>query len=297
MNSSITIHDYKDHSRADTLLPVFLITSILAVVFQLFIVIFYLLYADLKRRRNFSYRLILLLAFSDIIAWGMRIESSIERMVLGYTAYEYSVEYCEFLAFIWNFFILINVLITLLISSCLMIEVIFHLDTQKYERFYYIFIIVYSAAFSATPLFGHGYGVTDDIKCWITSSEFDFRYLAFYGHLWGVFIFNCMNIVLILWSLRTIGPSHIKLFKKLVWFPIIMLIFWLEPSIRRIFDPNDEDFNLEIMHYIFMPTQGVANAVVYGFVNATVKNKIYEFFTFKCDSLRVLENRTTFETG
>jgi len=85
-------------------------------------------------------------------------------MITGYTAYEYSVEYCEFLAFIWSFFILINVLITLLISLCLMIELVFHLDSQKYEFFSYIFIIVYSTAFSARPLFGHGYMILNEIR-------------------------------------------------------------------------------------------------------------------------------------
>ena len=273
-------------SKLYILLGVFLATSLLSVISQLFIMIFYILYTDLTRRKNFTYRLILLLSFSDIIVWGMRIESNLEKIITLGTPEDFSHDFCVFLAYIWNFFLLLNILTTLLISVCLMMEVIFHKDSQKYEYLFYIFIVLYSGLFSATPLFGNGYGVADDIKCWITASEYDFRYLAFYGHLWGVFIFNCINIVIIFCKLRRLGEVHVKLVKKLVCFPILMLIFWLEPSIRRIFDPDDKEYSLELLQYIFMPSQGIANAIVYGLVNRTVKNKILDFFKGNWRNLR-----------
>lgn len=269
--------------KIEIILIVFLFTSILAVLFQLFIMIFYIKYIDLKLRKNFPYRLILLLAFSDIIVWGMRIESNIERIASGHTAYYYSENYCAFLGCMWNFFLLINILTTFTISSCLFLEV-FNYKSGEYEKYFYVFCFVYSLIFTLLPLVENdAYGEDDGIKCWITDHYYSiFRFLGFYAHLWLVFILNCFILFIILWKFRDLEEVPKKIVKKLVWFPLIMLIFWTEPSIRRIANAKDDDFSLAVLQYIFMPMQGAANAVVYGLVHPEVKEKIGSFFTCKC---------------
>lgn len=294
-----SVNTYKDPEKVHIVLGIYLATSTLSFLSQLFIIIFYMIYIDLRNKRNFTYRLIFLLAVSDIIVWGMRVESNIERIIIGDTAEAYSHGYCVFLAYIWNFFLLFNVLITLVISCCLILEGFLLVNSQKYETCFYVFICIYCAGFSIAPLFSkNGYGETDTIECWITPLEYDYRYLAFYGHLWAVFIVNCINIAIILLKLRILGDYQLGMVKKLIWLPAIMLIFWLEPSIRRIYDPNDENFVLKVFQYILMPLQGVANAIVYGFVNKTVKEKIYYFLTGKWQNLKInQENNNNMSYG
>lgn len=275
----------RDPDEIKIILIVFLCTSIISVLSQLFIVIFYLIYTNLRTSYNFSYRLIFFLAITDIIVWGMRIQSNIEKLVTKTTAYERSPQLCSFLGFLWNFFLLLNIMITLVISICLVLEVFFHVNSQKFEKYFYVFIIAYSLGFSVIPLFFlNGYAEADQIKCWIPAEhspdfEFPFRILSFYSHLWAVFILNSLNVFFILWKLRSFQNFHRTLIKKFVWFPIIMLIFWTEPSYRRIFDRKDQSFSLELWQYILMPTQGTANAIVYGLVNQTVRTKLWNFFT------------------
>lgn len=286
LQKSQIISKHFDDTQTRILLIVFLFTSCLAVLFQFFIMIFYLIFVDLKRPRNFSYRLIVILAFSDIVVWGMRIESNIERLASGHTAFYYSENYCVFLGVLWNFFLLLNILTTLVISSCLILEV-FKYKSEEYEKLFYIIIIAYSLIFSFIPLVEHGiYGVDDDIKCWITDKYNSlFRYIGFYGHLWLVFIINCVNLCIILWRLRDLDEIPKKIVKKLIWFPLIMLVFWVEPSYRRIANSKDDDFPLALMQYIFMPMQGVSNAIVYGLVNPKVKEKLRYFLTGNCSNL------------
>lgn len=279
--------------QVDTILGVFLFFSTLAVLAQLFTLIFYYLYVDLRSPRNFCYRLVFLLSLSDIVVWGMRIESNLERIFTGYTAYDYSIGYCAFLGVLWNFFLLLNILITFVISFCLVVEIIFGIDNQKYEKYFYVIIIIYSLLFSLLPLYdSKAYGVDDQIKCWITDHEDSkYRYLGFYGHLWVIFILNTINILIILWKLRSLGEIHAALVKKLIWFPIIMFIFWIEPSVRRISDHferfGEKNYELALIQYISMPAQGVANAIVYGcVVNKRVREKFIDFFRCRWSNLK-----------
>lgn len=279
--------------EVNTILCVFLFTSTLAVISQLFIMIFYLIYVDLRNKKNFCYRLIFLLSFSDIIVWGMRVESNLEKIISNNTVYEYSVDYCVFLGILWNFFLLVNILITFVISFCLVLELFFLRDSQKHEKKFYAIILIYSLFFSLVPLIdSNAYGEDDQIKCWITDEQDSkYRYLAFYGHLWLVFILNSINIIAILWKLRAARAMHAVLVNKLIWFPIIMFIFWIEPSVRRISDQfaryGEKSYELALIQYISMPAQGVANAVVYGLVNHNVKMKVQAFFKFNWAELRV----------
>lgn len=293
MNSAeLTNHKFSDE-KVDIILNVFLATSLLAMLSQFFIMIFYYIYVDLRSPKNFAYRLIFLLSLSDVIVWGMRVESNLEKMLTNDTANEYSHEFCVGLGFVWNFFLLINILITFVISFCLVLEAVFTKNSQKYEKYFYIFIIIYSLFFSLIPLQNnHAYGVDDQIKCWITDiSGSSYRYLGFYAHLWAVFLLNSINFFIILWKLRSLEEKHLVLVKKLIWFPIIMFIFWLEPSCRRIFDPEDRNFSLAVAQYFSMPAQGIANAVVYGSVNNLVKEKVKAFLTGKWSNLK--ENSTS----
>lgn len=282
-----TTHKFSDE-KVDIILKVFLATSLIAMIAQLFIMIFYYIYVDLRSSKNFAYRLIFFLSCSDVIVWGMRVESNLEKIFTNATANEYSHEFCVFLGFVWNFFLLLNILITFVISFCLVLEVYFTTNSEKYEKYFYLFITIYSLFFSLIPLLNnHAYGVDDQIKCWITDiSHSSYRYLGFYAHLWIIFLFNSVNFFIILWKLRSLAEKHIVLVKKLIWFPIIMFIFWLEPSIRRIFDPEDRNFALAVVQYISMPAQGIANAVVYGSVNNCVKEKVKDFFTGKWSNLK-----------
>lgn len=290
--------------EVDTILGVFLFFSSLAVVAQLFTLIFYYLYVDLRNPRNFCYRLVFLLSLSDIVVWGMRIESNLERIFTGYTAYEYSIGYCAFLGILWNFFLLMNILITFVISFCLVFEILFRVDSQKYEKYFYLIIIVYSLLFSLLPLIdSEAYGVDDQIKCWITDKdESRYRYLGFYGHLWLIFALNSINIMIILWKLRSLGEIHATLVKKLIWFPIIMFIFWIEPSVRRISDHferfGEKNYELALIQYISMPSQGVANAIVYGcIVNNRVREKFIDFFTGRWSNLKENLANTEISSG
>lgn len=270
----------KDDIR--TLLIVFLCTSTLAVFSQLFILIFYLIFINLKLPKHFPFRLIVLLAISDIAIWGQRIVTNIEKLASGYTSNEYSHELCIFEGFMDNFFTLMNILTTFAISFCLMLEVNFKINTQVYEKYFYIFIFLYSFIFSLIPIIKNAYGVNDNIRCSITRLDKDlYRYIGFYIHLWLIFILNCICLVIILCELKNLGQKTLKNVKKLIGLPIIMLIFWIEPSIRLIINKDYDSYTLVLLQFILMPMHGFANAIAYGLVNSLVKQKIVAFF--KCD--------------
>lgn len=272
--------------ETEIIVIIFLIISIIAVLFQLFVCYFYIRYVNLLSKDNYPFRLIFILSFCDILVWAMRIESNLIKLSTGTTMYKINEPLCVFAGFAWNFLILLNVIMTFLISLSLFLKML-NIDPRKYEIHFYFFSFIYAILFSCVPFFDDiGYGEVDQIKCWVTHDSY--RFASFYSHLWIIFILNIIFLCYFFHFLKrkkVFCPEVYALTKKLIFFPIIMGICWTEPSLRRIcILANYDSFTLKLLQYIFMPCQGIANAFVYGLVNEDVKIKMMKFLKIKYES-------------
>ena len=274
-----------------TVLKIFSVFCCLSIIFQSIIVVLYIKLVDLRTLRGFSARLILYMAFTDIVVWAISFQSNMLKLSNGKTMFAYCIALCRFEGIVWNTFLLSNFLLTVVFSLSILIEIKYDILLGKYEKWILPGIFIYSIFFSIVPIFYKldTYGEDDHFKCWITDPYTDFRIIGFYAHLWIAFLTNLSIVGYIVWLIRDVHFTHNTLIKKLIWIPLIMLFCWAEPSIRRI-KSDDNQFELKLIQYICTPMQGFLNAFVYGLINDTVKRYILKCFKNEIEEERVQPN-------
>lgn len=266
-----------DDSETKTIIIIFSIFCALSIFSQLLILFFYIKYLNILHPKLFSSRLVISMAFTDILVWTISFQSNIVKLSTGESMFLHNKKLCIFEGIIYNSFILMNIVFTVVFSFSMMMEIKFDYLPLKHEKKIYFATVFYSFFFSLLPIFlnGKAYGENDKFKCWI--SDHDLRFAGFYSHLWLCFLINLGIVIYILWLFKDFHYSQNYSIKKLILIPFIMLVCWTEPSIRRIIS-NDQIFWLQVLHYISIPLQGVLNSIVYGLINDTVKKKIKKIF-------------------
>ena len=197
--------------------------------------------------------------------------------------YEVSETFCGILAYFSNFLMLLAIITVLLITLSLYIQVIYRKNPLQYEKFFYVFSISYTTFFTILPLFiaKDVNNVSMNLQCWIKNTEL--RILSLYSHLWLAILLSFFFLIRVLRTLKQeiFKDIEMALMKKLSWIPLISLIFWLGPSLFRVF-ASDEVYNADSIHFFLMPIQGFANAIVYGNINDEVKKKNKSFILLEC---------------
>ena len=179
---------------------------------------------------------------------------------------------------------LLAIIIVLLIILSLYIQVLYRKNPLEYEKFFYIFSIIYTTFFTILPLFiakdAHN-GM--NLQCWIKN----IKLMSLYSHLWLSILLGLFFLIRVLRTLKQeiFKDIEMTLMKKLLWIPSISLIFSLEPSLFRVFASEDV-YNRDFIHFFLLPIHGIANAIVYGNINDEVKKKIKALFCFNFNELK-----------
>jgi len=141
-------------------------------------------------------------------------------------------------------------------------------------------------AFSLLIIYTASNDVIGDVggKCWITSEYRYLRWLMYYLPLLLIFIYVCILCYLTYKLISNIGvPDDIrkKIRNRLMMYSLIFVFirFWsLLDTIISSINGHDRVFFFTILHSLFSPWQGFANAYVYGIRNVEVKRKWKAFY-------------------
>ena len=262
----------------------YLFFCLLATGCQILVLTFYSIYIELSI--NFACRLIVILCILEITTWSLQSFLCIFNLATNLTIYEVSETFCGILAYFSNFLMLLAIITVLLITLSLYIQVIYRKNPLQYEKFFYVFSISYTTFFTILPLFiaKDVNNVSMNLQCWIKNTEL--RILSLYSHLWLAILLSFFFLIRVLRTLKQeiFKDIEMALMKKLSWIPLISLIFWLGPSLFRVF-ASDEVYNADSIHFFLMPIQGFANAIVYGNINDEVKKKIKALFCLNVNEL------------
>jgi len=258
-----------------------LVFSVISLISSLIVVFFYCAYHQI--RRKFFSLLIFILASLDILCWLNVIVSAPYYLYTGGNDINcFNKGFCVFLGFMWSLSELLNFGVTFLISLSLYLALMKNTDPAQYKYHMLLSVFVISFIFALMPfwfpadddlvydgnLTSIGFGPIDEFRCWITNREA--RITSFYGPLWVVMI---LNITIMIFFLR--GLPNQKGFRlqrhyqaRFTLFPMIMLVSYIVPSIRRIIQfstqKDDTNFSLDLFMYILMPMQGLFNTIVFG---------------------------------
>jgi len=272
----------------------------ISVVGSLFIIVSFMAFRSL--RTNFAYGLVFLLAIADLIRsvgkiWG----SFLSADPLVRTQ-------CSVAGVVNNFGALSSIVFVAVICSVMYLAVqmeyahVWSVSQDIYRRRQCVIaLIVWSVTFaiSCLPLMhSDGYGYVG-AWCWITSNHHEWRWLCFYGPLITIWTFCIVMYSVIAYQLRKVQQAVPKenrkqyaLYAKLKWYPMVLLIAFLFPTIRRIYQMFDDEapFALGILHTLGAGLYGVLNAIVYG-VNAVLKREIKKSLegTIATHEMRVVE--------
>ncbi len=167
----------------------------------------------------------------------------------------------------------------------------------KYYVYFFIFSYGFPIIFSIIPLFLNGYGPAG-AWCWMNTKDLKNSFAWAWSII--IYIFNWLNIIFNLFAvIKSINYFRIRTFEikernleetnflknfciVLKFFPIILIICWLPPTINRlyIFISGDENTFLYASHAFFGNLPGFLNCIVYSYY---YKNLIRLWFCGKLE--------------
>jgi hypothetical protein len=240
---------------------------------SLFIVVIYLCYKDLH---NITFRLIFYMSLSDILN-GVTFFLPSE----GTTCYVQAVGN--------TIFPLSSVLWTSVIAFCLHRIVIKEdYELMRFEKYYLLYAYGLPLLAVVPPAAAGAFGYAQG-WCWIRASGEDYvlgsvlRMICFYIPLWSVIIYNISVYVTIIRQLNyeiefmtEDRGMQGSLVRRLVFYPIILVVCYSVVTAKRIYDivdPDEDNLVLTIIAWVFQCANGLLNAVAYGYSD-TVKERL-----------------------
>jgi len=259
--------------------------SLLSFAGSTFICLCYLRFAAL---RKFTFTLVAILSLTDI---GSQIFASLvnpspaelDAMAAGGAV----TPLCTAQAIGSSYFELSSVLWTTAIAATLYLFVFRRMAVEDIERRLPFFALVCVGApllLALLPLADASYG-TSGAWCWIRPDRVAWVFVQFYGPLWAAIVFNgCVYVATRRLLLRTIEASAARgelaagdetalklrrLIERLQFYPAILVVVWLFASVNRVYEAAtggaDRIFALVLLARCFSASQGLLNALAYGF--------------------------------
>jgi Slime mold cyclic AMP receptor len=159
-----------------------------------------------------------------------------------------------------------------------------------YERFFHI--IVWSYSFLSASYVAYESTSFQEIWCWIpdnTSTEKRAQFIAFYAFLWCAWFANIVLYSLVLIKIHRIvkldlpgeHSRAVKLMQRLIFVPIALVLLRLPGSIHRLYHFFTSDQNhswLAAMQAGGDPGQGIADAILFGYMNPSIWNRFVALF-------------------
>jgi hypothetical protein len=241
---------------------------ILSMIASMFIIVMFFCYKDL---RVITFRLVFYMSVADI---------------LDGAAYLLPSEgvYCYLQAIGNTVFPLSSVLWSSVMAYCLYrVVIIKDYNLLRFEKLYLVYAyglpLLFLVPPAATGTFGYAQG-----WCWITAEDETYivgsvlRLVCFYIPLWAVIVFNLVVYCKIgrelnkeLGMMSEDGDMRRALVRRLVFYPIILIVSYSFVTVKRIYDfmrPEGASVTLTIIALVFQCAVGLLNAVVYGYSDA-----------------------------
>eukprot|EP00940_MAST-03C_sp_MAST-3C-sp2_P000095 g95.t1 len=276
MGLTVTCESSFSHAQAIGIQTVYGIGAPLSIIGSGFIVLSFAVFPVLRKRNALPF---FCLSFADffksIIYMVNAITNPADECVTS--------QWCACSGGLRNFFGLATFLFIAIIAT------VGYLSTKEWGRN----LLKSNRWIVGSQIFGWGfpllsliiiYTVDDDVigdvggKCWITKSYKTLRWLLYYLPLLLSFIYVCSISFATNAAIKTLGMSEDvrRLIRdRLLMYCVIFIFirFWslLEMIVSTIND-NDKIYTLVILHSIFSPLQGIANAYVYGMRNHDVRS-------------------------
>ena len=205
--------------------------------------------------------------------------------------------FCVFIGFVdqttsWSILIAISC-----ITVNLLLNAVFHIRTEKFEKIYFILIFVFPLTFNWIPFIELAYG-SAGAWCWIRSenkdcSSFTFgvvlRFVLWFVPLYVILIILTVIYIFILYKItkdrhkwegkfdpdsQRLKEQMQKEVKPLIAYPLIYLLINVVPLINRIHNtasPNNPELALWILHALLFPLQGGFIAIAFTFDPQTLR--------------------------
>lgn len=289
----------------DTLLVIRCVSATLSIIGSCWVIITFIAYPQLRR---FFSRLVLFLAVSDL--WLCA------SVLLGQPPVPHYTK-CMVQSAMGSFFGLSSVLWTAAIADALHRVVLCRdlaVESGHEARLHVISWGVPLACLAlifSTGVYGQAGG-----GCWIRNSALGsaLRFLTFYVPLWLVVVYsswvywNATDIMERLLaeqdaayasgeavenSRRAEMEHEQRSLKRLLVFPLLLVLCWAPSSIRRIIDIFEPDFSVSVLDYLssaVWPLQGLLNAVFYGATPA-VRDAVFGRLEHSTRKLRAVKAR------
>jgi len=174
------------------------------------------------------------------------------------------------------------------------------LQTDKYLVFYHMWVWGYSFVITVEMLLNDQYGKSGDGTCWIKENEnkdaTNWFQLTFFIPLLIYWILAIIVLIYASIRLRHQFPNRRtqeKVMKRMIFFVIVFIVFWIGPIVRRVDQYFQEGDNIPIaLQYwdgIAVSLQGFANAFVW-LTHPPVFRGLYNGIIRKCCCMRKAEN-------
>ena len=278
--SPITSEDTILDANTYAITLLYLIASIVSVLFSGISIFLYIKYASLDH--NYAAKLIVLLSIADICGWTPGIITAFETLLTQKTQNQFNGASCIFLAVWKTFFNNMTNVCVLLIGFFLFLNVYLGKNPHDFQKVVYFLSLLIVIILTVIPGITNDYGDVDGSTCWIQGyyMRLGVFYLPLLIMLVLDFIFISITINKIN-KLQLMAEYQRKLIVKFISFPIIMFICWGPGTLKRLLDNSvnaDSLLFLKYLMYILMPLQGVFNPLAYLFINDTLRYKILSFF-------------------
>lgn len=272
--------------------------SVLSMIGSTFIIISYWYFKDL---RKFSFTLVAWLSFADIMNQVVDFaQPSPVDMIKMQAGLIDITSGCYVQAIGDGIFELSSVLWSAAISVTLHLSVFKRIhQEQLQEKFYWYHVACFGIPLlllippGADKAFGPA-----GAWCWIIESKQVWRWLTFYVPMWscliavGVIYFRVIRLLR-----RTVAQSGEhdttavtiqRILQRLKWYPFILVIVWFFPTVNRFVEAasgGKQYFGLYLLQRCFSASQGLLNAIAYGFsggVREALRGKFAEWFPRFC---------------
>ncbi|OMJ72807.1 hypothetical protein SteCoe_28671 [Stentor coeruleus] len=227
-----------------------------------------------KGSSSLSYKLILYLTISDIFT------------SVGFLLPNSPLEVCYIQAFLINFSILSSIMFTAVILNFLHWTIVLqNKPSMKLEIFYLVIAWVLPCALSVIPIITKSYKNTSG-WCWIyernLAVSITLQLVEGFAIAFFVLVYNIITLIKINKKLKSELAENEredrlrkKLMKRMIYYPLVLLICILPAGIYRILESKgvDSSIALKIIAADGQCLLGFGNAIVYGFTE-NLKKKV-----------------------